>query len=146
MFVQFFPLKKTKLYFRGNLRPLPEKQTKLENWHLWHSGAQIKQKTSFNHKMVGLYLPSLRTQTNTLLLHNAERERAQDRATEQGSGFWSIKEWVMMTYIGCGERVREKERGWGVGEIPSAYQSVYLALHAPSLWEGGKGKKESKRG
>lgn len=25
--------------------------------------------------------------SNTLLLHNAERERAQDRATEQGSGF-----------------------------------------------------------
>lgn len=50
----------------------------------------------------------------------------------------------MMTYIGCEERVREKAKG--VGEIPSAYQSVYLALHAPSLWEGGKGKKESKRG
>lgn len=33
-----------------------------------------------------------------------------------------------------------------MGEIPSAYQSVYLALHEPSLWEGGKGKKERKRG
>ncbi len=43
-----------------------------------------------------------------------------------------------------GERVREKEMG--VGEIPSAYQSVYLALHEPSLWEGGKGKRERKRG
>lgn len=29
----------------------------------------------------------LPTHSNTLLLHNAERERAQDRATEQGSGF-----------------------------------------------------------
>lgn len=54
----------------------------------------------------------------------------------------------MMTYIGCGERVSERERegGGGLVEIPSAYQSVYLALHAPSHWEGGKGKKESKRG
>lgn len=33
-----------------------------------------------------------------------------------------------------------------MGEIPSAYQSVYLALHVPSLQEGGKGKKESKKG
>ena len=34
-----------------------------------------------------------------------------------------------------------------MGEIPSAYQSVYLALRAPSLWEGGRGgEKESKRG
>lgn len=33
-----------------------------------------------------------------------------------------------------------------MGEIPSAYQSVYLALHAPSLWEGGKGKKGKQEG
>lgn len=50
----------------------------------------------------------------------------------------------MMTYIGCEERVRKKEKG--VGEIPSAYQSVYLALHVPSLWEGGKEKKEKRGG
>lgn len=86
------------------------------------------------------------TLSNPLLLHNGERERAQDRATEQGSGFWSIKAWVMMTYIGWEERVREKEKEWGVGEIPSAYQSIYLALHAPSLWEGGKGKKGKQEG
>lgn len=49
----------------------------------------------------------------------------------------------MMTYIGCEERVREKEKG--VGEIPSAYQSVYLALHVPSLQEGGKGEKRKAR-
>lgn len=55
----------------------------------------------------------------------------------------------MMTYIGCEERVREREReekGVGVGEIPSAYQSVYLALHASSLREGGKGKKGKEEG
>lgn len=45
-----------------------------------------------------------------------------------------------------GESEREREGGGGGREIPSAYQSVYLALHVPSLWEGGKGKKESKRG
>lgn len=44
-----------------------------------------------------------------------------------------------------GESARERE-GVGVGEIPSAYQSVYLALHAPSLREGGKGKKGKQEG
>lgn len=60
-----------------------------------------------------------------------------------------------MTYIGCEEagggaseqaRKREREAGGGVGEIPSAYQSVYLALRVPLLWEGEEGKAESKRG
>lgn len=32
-------------------------------------------------------LACLLKQSNTLLLYNTERERAQDRATEQGSGF-----------------------------------------------------------
>lgn len=41
----------------------------------------------------------------------------------------------MMTYIGCEERVREKDISGGVREIPSAYQSVY-SLHEPSLREG----------
>lgn len=36
-------------------------------------------------------------------------------------------------------RVREGKRE---REIPSAYQSVYLALHAPSLGEGAKGEKK----
>lgn len=48
----------------------------------------------------------------------------------------------MMTYIGCEEREsrgeKVREGGGEVGEIPSAYQSVYLVLHAPSLWEEGK--------
>lgn len=65
----------------------------------------------------------------------------------------------MMTYIGCeegrGGAVRERESeskskaSGGVGEIPSAYQSVYLALHVPSLWEGKRGRSKgakSKRG
>lgn len=41
--------------------------------------------------------------------------------------------------------MKEKEKGVG-GEIPSAYQSVYLALHVPSLREGGKGKKAKLEG
>lgn len=46
----------------------------------------------------------------------------------------------------CGESEREINR-WGGGrvEIPSAYQSVYLALHVPSLWEGG-GKAKARGG
>lgn len=40
----------------------------------------------------------------------------------------------MMTYIGCEQRVREKDIR-GVREIPSTYQSVY-SLHEPSLREG----------
>lgn len=43
-----------------------------------------------------------------------------------------------MTYIGFKKAAlgRESEGGGGeVEEIPSAYQSVYLVLHAPSLWE-----------
>lgn len=32
-----------------------------------------------------------------------------------------------------------------MGEIPSAYQSVYLALHEPSRWEGGKEKKKERK-
>ena len=41
-----------------------------------------------------------------------------------------------------GESEREKEEvGVREREIPSAYQSVYLALHASSHREGGKGNK-----
>ena len=46
-----------------------------------------------------------------------------------------------------GESEREKEEvGVREREIPSAYQSVYLALHVPSLWEEGKEKKKGKWG
>lgn len=67
----------------------------------------------------------------------------------------------MMTYIGCEEARgrgggtsegggggREREASGGVGEIPSAYQSVYSALRVPPPWEGwgGRGGAKSKRG
>lgn len=52
-----------------------------------------------------------------------------------------------MTYIGHssrerGESAREQRLHGGRGEIPSAYQSVYLALHVLLIGREGKQRQE----
>lgn len=53
----------------------------------------------------------------------------------------------MMTYIGCEESEREREGGGGGGGRDSfRISKCLLGSVCASLWEGGKGKKKSKRG
>lgn len=52
-----------------------------------------------------------------------------------------------MTYIGCEESEREREGGGGGGGRDSfRISKCLLGSVCASLWEGGKGKKKSKRG
>lgn len=151
-FCMAYPLKGSLFYVYKKPNPKQNKQTHLFFSVCLNSIFSLKKNRNVSIWNIKWWVcSSLAYYLNgQILSYNAERERAQDRATVQGSGFWSIKEWVMMTYIGCVEGGRGRERGreinqWGGGR-DSFRISKCLLGSACAFSLGGKGKKQKQEG